>query len=91
MEVRKRFDKQEEKMQYKANRVLSFAMSAAMMLTNIVSPVKAFAEEAPEAMTDAFVNEVQDPDISEEPQTEAKEYTIRLPYYEDIAYNKYML
>ena len=72
-------------MQNKSNRVLSLAMSAALMLTNMISPMTAYAEELTEDAAEEYL-EVAEPEMIPEPETEAKEYMITLPWYEDIVY-----
>ena len=71
-------------MQSKSNRVISLAMSAALMLTNMIAPMKVYADDA----MDTYVEYGEEDSIPAEPETQAPaiEYTITLPYYEDIVY-----
>ena len=71
-------------MQNKSNKVLSLAMSAALMLTNMISPMKVYADEAIEPATDAYVDDALPDEII--PETEAPFFSITLPYYDDIVY-----
>ena len=76
---------QEDEMLSKTNRVISLAMSAALMLTNVIAPISAYAEEAVESSgEETYVS--AEPETIPEPETEAKEYVITLPWYEDIVY-----
>jgi len=62
-------------MQSKTNRFISFAMSAAILLTNMVTPMTAYADETTD--TEAEVIE-----------TEAvPEYFVTLPYHEQLSYS----
>ena len=47
----------EVKMQSKTNRAISLAMSAAMLLTNLISPMKLYAQEEAEPSTDVYLEE----------------------------------
>ena len=73
-------------MQSKTNRMISVAMSAALMLTNMISPMKIFAEEVSEPMTDAYIDEVTDDTPEQLPETEPPYFSITLPWYEDVGY-----
>ena len=73
-------------MRNKTNRVVSLAMSAALMLTNMISPITAFAEDVSEPMTDAYMDAPADDVPEETPETEPPYYTITLPWYEDVVY-----
>ena len=68
-------------MRNKKNRVVSLAMSAALMLTNMISPISAFAEDVSEPMTDAYMDAPADDAPEETPETEPPYYTITLPWY----------
>ena len=69
----------------KTNRVISLAMSAALMLTNMISPMTVYAEDLTEAALEEYVPDEQ-PEVIPEPETEAKEYIITLPWYEEITF-----
>ena len=63
----------------KTNKVLSIAMSAAILLTNIMTPMKVYADE---------VNEPAQDLESEMPlETEPVSYYLTLPYYEEVSYS----
>ena len=63
----------------KTNKVLSLAMSAAILLTNIMTPMKVYADE---------VNEPAQDLESEMPlETEPVSYYLTLPYYEEVSYS----
>ena len=76
----------EVKMQSKTNRAISLAMSAAMLLTNLISPMKLYAQEEAEPSTDVYLEETPQEAAEEIPETEPPYYSIRLPFYEDIVY-----
>ena len=44
-------------------------MSAALLLTNMISPMKVFAEEIPEPMTDSYMEEIPDDPVEEVQET----------------------
>ena len=71
-------------MENKRRRVLSFTMSAIMLLTNMISPMKAFAGEAAERATENRAEETVVPET--EPVTESPRYILTLPYYEEVSY-----
>ena len=63
----------------KTNKVLSIAMSAAILLTNIMTPMKVYADE---------VNEpAQDLESEMLLETEPLSYYLTLPYYEEVSYS----
>ena len=70
----------EDTMRNKKNRVISLAMSAAIMLTNLFSPMSAYAQEEEGAQAEPAVEEAS------QLETEAKKYMLTLPFYEDISY-----
>ena len=71
--------KQEENMYSKANKVLSFAMSAAILLTNMMTPMNVYADE---------VNDpAQDLESEMPPETEPVSYYLTLPYDEAVSYS----
>ena len=69
----------------KTNRVLSLAMSAALMLTNMIAPMTVYAEDLTEAALEEYVPDEQMETVPE-PETVVPEYLITLPWYEDITY-----
>ena len=72
-------------MRNKKNRVVSLAMSAALMLTNMISPISAFAEDVSEPMTDAYMDAPADDAPKETPETEPPYYSITLPWQDPSA------
>ena len=63
----------------KTKKVLSLAMSAAILLTNIMTPMKVYADE---------VNEpAQDLESEMLLETEPLSYYLTLPYYEEVSYS----
>ena len=56
------------------------ALSAALMLTNMISPISAFAEDVSEPMTDAYMDAPADDAPEETPETEPPYYSITLPW-----------
>lgn len=63
----------------KTNKVLSIAMSAAILLTNIMTPMRVYADEVSEPAQDLE---------SEMPlETEPVSYYLTLPYYEEVSYS----
>ena len=63
----------------KANKILSIAMSAAILLTNMMTPMTAFADE---------VNEpAQDLESEMPPETEPVSYCLTLPFYDEVSYS----
>ena len=69
----------------KTNRVLSLAMSAALMLTNMITPMTVYAEDLTEAALEEYAPDEQ-LETAPEPETVVPEYLITLPWYEDITY-----
>ena len=70
----------EDTMRNKKNRVISRAMSAAIMLTNLFSPMSAYAQEEEGAQAESAVEE------DSQLETETKKYMLTLPFYKDISY-----
>ena len=63
----------------KANKVLSLAMSAAILLTNMMTPMNVYADE---------VNDpAQDLESEMPPETEPVSYYLTLPYNEAVSYS----
>ena len=69
----------------KTNRVLSLAMSAALMLTNMITPMTVYAEDLTEAALEEYAHDEQMETVPE-PEAVVPEYLITLPWYEDITY-----
>ena len=69
----------------KTNRVLSLAMSAALMLTNMITPMTVYAEDLTEAALEEYAPDEQ-LETAPDPETVVPEYLITLPWYEDITY-----
>ena len=65
----------------KTNQVISVAMSAALLLTNMIAPMKVYAEETSEET----ILEAQ-PEYPAEEELPAPTYVLTLPWYEDIVY-----
>ena len=63
----------------KANKVLSIAMSAAIMLTNLMTPMMVYADEVTEP--------AQDLESEMPPETEPVSYYLKLPYNEAVSYS----
>ena len=63
----------------KANKVLSLAMSAAILLTNMMTPMKVYADEISEP--------AQDLESEMPPDTEPVSYYLTLPYYDAVSYS----
>ena len=61
----------------KANKVLSLAMSAAILLTNMMTPMKVYADEISEP--------AQDLESEMPPDTELVSYYLTLPYYDAVS------
>ena len=70
----------EDTMRNKKNRVISLAMSAAIMLTNLFSPMSVYAQEEEGAQAEPAVEKAS------QLETETKKYMLTLPFYEDISY-----
>ena len=63
----------------KANKVLSLAMSAAILLTNMMTPMKVYADEISEP--------AQDLESEMPPETEPVSYCLTLPFYDEDSYS----
>ena len=68
-----------------AKRAMSILLSATMLMGNLVSPMTAFAGETGTEGNEAYEAPVGETG-AEQPVTEAPDYLVTIPYYEEAAF-----
>ena len=73
-------------MRSKKNRMISLAVSAALILTNMISPIKAYADDITEEMSETLTEETNENALDLQEPAREPAYVLTLPYSEEISY-----